>query len=157
VILADADQDGAHIRAILLTFFFRYMKELITEGHIYIGMPPLYRLSSKNFSAYAHDDIELKALTSKHRGTIQRYKGLGEMNADQLWDTTMNPKTRRLCRVTIDDAANAELLISTLMGDSVEARKEYISKHANFNKAESLGAKTVKAKVNNNIANGEAV
>jgi len=147
VIMADADQDGAHIRAILLTFFFRYMKELITEGHVYIGMAPLYKLHRKDFAAYAYDDEELRVLTSKQKGTIQRYKGLGEMNADQLWDTTMNPKTRKLCRVSIDDAAEAEMLISTLMGDNIEARKDYISKHANFNKAESIAAKTVKAKV----------
>ena len=154
VILADADQDGAHIRAILLTFFFRYMKELITEGHVYIGMPPLYKLYRKDFSAYAYDDEELRVLTSKQKGTIQRYKGLGEMNADQLWDTTMNPKSRKLCRVSIDDAAEAEMLISTLMGDNIEARKDYISKHANFNKTESIAAKTVKAKVTHT---GEAV
>ena len=147
VILADADQDGAHIRAILLTFFFRYMKELITEGHVYIGMPPLYKLYRKDFSAYAYDDSELRDLTLKQKGTIQRYKGLGEMNADQLWDTTMNPKTRKLCRVTIDDATEAEMLISTLMGDNIEARKDYISKHANFNKQETMAAKTVKHKV----------
>jgi len=156
VILADADQDGAHIRAILLTFFFRYMKELITEGHIYIGMPPLYRLYNKNFSAYAHDEAELKALLAKNRGTIQRYKGLGEMNYDQLWETTLNPKTRKLCRVTMDDAAEAEMLISTLMGDNVDARKGYISRHANFNKAENVVAKTVKAKVASGTT-GEAV
>jgi len=147
VILADADQDGAHIRAILLTFFFRYMKELITEGHIYIGMPPLYKLSNKTFAAYAYDDAELKILTAKNRGIIQRYKGLGEMNSDQLWDTTMNPQTRKLCRVTIDDAAEAEMLISILMGDNIEARKDYISKHANFNKPENFASRTVKTKV----------
>ena len=156
IILADADQDGAHIRAILLTFFFRYMKELITEGHIYIGMPPLYRLYNKNFSAYAHDEAELKALTAKNRGTVQRYKGLGEMNYDQLWETTLNPKTRKLCRVTMDDAAEAEMLISTLMGDNVDARKSYISRHANFNKAENVVAKSVKAKIES-ASHGEAV
>lgn len=147
IIMADADQDGAHIRAILLTFIYRYMKELITEGHVYIGMPPLYKLYRKDWSAYAYDDDELRKLTSANKGTVQRYKGLGEMNADQLWETTMDPKTRKLCKVTLDDAAVAEKLISTLMGDDIDSRKEYISKHANFNKAEGLAAKVVKAKV----------
>lgn len=146
IILADADQDGAHIRAILLTFFFRYMKELITEGHVYIGMPPLYKISKKDWSAYAYDDDALSEISSKQKGSvnIQRYKGLGEMNSDQLWDTTMNPKTRKLCRVTLDDAADAEHLITTLMGDNIEARKAYISKHANFNKPENLASSAVK-------------
>jgi DNA gyrase subunit B len=157
IILADADQDGAHIRAILLTFFFRYMKELINEGHVYIGMPPLYRVYRKDFSQYAYDDVELKEISKTQKGSIQRYKGLGEMNHDQLWDTTMNPKTRKLCRVTIDDAADAEMLISTLMGDNIEVRKEYISKHANFNKAESHAAKTVKAKVGMQVNKAEAI
>jgi len=147
IIMADADQDGAHIRSILLTFFYRYMKELITEGHVYIGMPPLFKLYRKDWSAYAYDDEELRQLTSKNKGTIQRYKGLGEMNADQLWDTTMNPKTRKLCKVTLDDIADAERLVSTLMGDHIESRKEYISKHANFNKQEDFATKTVKSKV----------
>ena len=147
IIMADADQDGAHIRSILLTFFYRYMKELITEGHVYIGMPPLFKLYRKDWSAYAYDDEELRELTAKNKGTIQRYKGLGEMNADQLWDTTMNPKTRKLCLVTLDDIADAERLVSTLMGDHIESRKEYISKHANFNKQEGFAQKAVKAKV----------
>ena len=159
IIMADADQDGAHIRAILLTFFFRYMKELITDGHVYIGMAPLYRVHRKDFSAYAYDDAELKEITKKQKGAIQRYKGLGEMNADQLWDTTMNPKMRKLCCVTIDDAAEAEKLISTLMGDNIDARKDYISRHANFNKVESAAVKTVKQKVvaQSPINGGEAV
>ena len=148
IIMADADQDGAHIRAILLTFFYRYMKELITEGHVYIGMPPLYKLYRKDFSAYAYDEEELRQLTAKNKGTIQRYKGLGEMNADQLWDTTMNPKTRKLCKVTVDDAADAEKLISTLMGDNIDSRKEYISKYANFNKQDNFATKAVKSGIN---------
>jgi len=147
IIMADADQDGAHIRSILLTFFFRYMKELITEGHVYIGMPPLYKLYRKDFSAYAYNDEELRELTKTQRGTVQRYKGLGEMNADQLWETTMDPKNRKLALVTLDDVADAEKLITTLMGDNIDLRKEYITKHANFNKAEGYAAKQVKCKV----------
>ena len=146
IILADADQDGAHIRAILLTFLFRYMKELITEGHVYIGMPPLYKVFKKDYQMYCYDDDALRKVTEKVKGlSIQRYKGLGEMNSDQLWDTTMNPQSRKLCRVTLDDAAEAELLISTLMGDNIDARKEYISKHANFNKIDVF-AKNSKTK-----------
>jgi DNA gyrase subunit B len=148
IILADADQDGGHIRSILLTFFYRYMKELITEGHIYTGMPPLFRVFNKNFSEYCYNEDALAKVTAKVKGTIQRYKGLGEMNAEQLWDTTMNPKTRKLCRITMDDAAEAERLITTLMGDDIESRRNYISKHANFNKADDLAVKQVKNKLN---------
>ena len=140
IILSDADQDGAHIRSILLTFFFRYMKDLISEGHIYIGQPPLYKVSNRNSTKYAYDDIELnKVLKNTGRGySLQRYKGLGEMNPQQLWDTTMNPDVRKLLRVTIEDAAEAEKIITTLMGDSVEARKKYISEYANFNKEDEF-------------------
>jgi len=136
IILSDADQDGAHIRAILLTFFYRYMKDLIYEGHVYIGMPPLYKLYKANYEEYVYSDAELpKAKVRAGRGIqIQRYKGLGEMNADQLWSTTMNPQTRKLVQVTVDDAADAETLVTTLMGDAVELRKAYIVEHANFNK-----------------------
>ncbi|MDR0975929.1 MAG: DNA gyrase subunit B [Christensenellaceae bacterium] len=147
IILADADQDGAHIRSILLTFFYRYMRDLVAEGHVYIGMPPLYKVWRKDWSAYCYDDIELKKVTATQKGSIQRYKGLGEMNADQLWETTMSPQTRKLCRVSIDDAAEAERLITTLMGDNIEARKEYISRHANFNKEETIASKAVKSKM----------
>lgn len=136
IILADADQDGAHIRAILLTFFFRYMKELITEGHIYIGMPPLYKVFKKDTVMYAYDDAALQDCMAKvGRGaTLQRYKGLGEMNPQQLWDTTMDPKSRKLMRVTLDDVADAERMLTILMGDSADLRKSYITEYANFNK-----------------------
>ncbi|MBQ3596882.1 MAG: DNA gyrase subunit B [Clostridia bacterium] len=140
IILSDADQDGAHIRAILLTFFFRYMKELVQAGHVYIGMPPLYKVYKNNVEEYAYDDNELQSKIDKvGRGyQIQRYKGLGEMDPSQLWDTTMNPETRSLIRVTIEDAAEADRLITVLMGDEVGERKKYIFEHANFNKEDKF-------------------
>ena len=136
IILSDADQDGAHIRAILLTFFFRYMRELITDGHVYIGMPPLYKISKKDKVRYAYDDRELQQIVDEFgRGyDLQRYKGLGEMNAEQLWETTMNPETRTLMRVTIENFSEAERMVTTLMGDQIEARKAYITENADFNK-----------------------
>ncbi len=143
IILADADQDGAHIRSILLTFFFRYMKELVQEGHVYIGMPPLYKVYKKDVTEYAYDDNELqKAIDKVGKGyKLQRYKGLGEMNPEQLWDTTLDPKKRVMTQVTIEDAAEADKLITTLMGDDIEGRKNYISEHANFNKEDSFMSK----------------
>lgn len=136
IILADADQDGAHIRSILLTFFYRYMKPLITEGHVYIGRPPLYKVQKGGKSVYCYDDDELRQATrSVGRGyTLQRYKGLGEMNPEQLWETTMNPQNRQLIRVTIEDAADVEHLVTVLMGDKVQSRKEYIFEYADFNR-----------------------
>ena len=140
IILSDADQDGAHIRAILLTFFFRYMKELITDGHVYIGLPPLYKVYKKDYTEYVYSDNELPgAIQRAGRGyMIQRYKGLGEMNPEQLWETTMDPEKRTLVQVTIDDAAEAEKMVSTWMGDDIESRKDYISKHANFDREDSF-------------------
>ncbi len=141
IILSDADQDGAHIRAILLTFFYRYMKELITNGNVYIGLPPLYKISKKDQTEYVYSDRELPDAIARFGGKgyeIQRYKGLGEMNPDQLWETTMDPKKRTLVRVGIDDLANAELLITTLMGDDVDARKKYLSEYVDFNKVDSF-------------------
>ncbi len=136
IILSDADQDGAHIRAILLTFFFRYMRELITDGHVYIGMPPLYKVYKKDIVRYAYDDSELKqAIAEVGRGyELQRYKGLGEMNANQLWDTTLNPASRTLMQVTLDNISEAEAMVTTLMGEQAEPRKKFITDNADFNK-----------------------
>ncbi len=140
IILSDADQDGAHIRAILLTFFFRYMKELITDGHVYIGMPPLYRVAKGGEVTYCYDDKALERALKKvgRNYTLQRYKGLGEMNPEQLWETTMNPEGRKLVQVTIEDFAEVERRVTVLMGDKVEPRRAYISEYADFNKVDNF-------------------
>lgn len=140
VILSDADQDGAHIRAILLTFFYRYMKDLITEGHVYIGTPPLYKITKGDKFEYIYDDNELaKTIPLYGKGySLQRYKGLGEMNPEQLWETTMDPAKRHLIQVTVEDAVYASDIISILMGDKVDPRREYIQKHANFNRNDNF-------------------
>ena len=148
IILSDADQDGAHIRAILLTFFYRYMRQLITDGHVYIGMPPLYRVAKGEKIIYAYDDKELNKVTaSVGRGyTIQRYKGLGEMDPSQLWETTMNPENRQLMQVTLEDVAEAERLVTLLMGDKVEPRRDYITTYADFNKVDTFLVREGKVK-----------
>ncbi len=140
IILADADQDGFHIRSILLTFFFRYMKPLITNGHVFIGLPPLYRISKRDKIEYVYSDAELPEATKRvGKGyKLQRYKGLGEMDKEQLWETTLDPTQRTLVQVTMDDAAEAEKMISTWMGDNVEIRKDYIAEHSNFSRIDSL-------------------
>ena len=143
IILSDADQDGAHIRTILLTFFFRYYRELVKHGHVYIAQPPLYGVKKGKQVRYAHTEKQLqKAKDDLGRGCdVQRYKGLGEMNSEQLWETTLNPENRVLLQVTLDDAASADHIVSTLMGDAVEPRKAYISEYANFNKKDNFKAK----------------
>lgn len=142
VILSDADQDGGHIRALLLTFFYRYTKGLITDGHVYIGQPPLYKVQKGDQAIYCQDDRELEQVTKGMRGyTLQRYKGLGEMNPEQLWETTMDPKNRTMVRVSIEDAATVEHLVTLLMGDKVAPRKEYISEFADFNKDDNFTSK----------------
>lgn len=140
VILADADQDGAHIRAILLTFFYRYMKDLVSSGCVYIGMPPLYKVYKANKEIYVYNDEQLpEAIDKIGKGyLIQRYKGLGEMNSTQLWETTMDPAKRSIMRVNIEDAAQAEKMISTWMGDDVESRRNYIFENAEFNKEDNF-------------------
>ena len=140
IILSDADVDGAHIRAILLTFFFRYMRELINDGHVYIGLPPLYKVYKNNYTEYVYSDAELpQAIARAGRNySLQRYKGLGEMNPEQLWETTMDPEKRNLIQVTIEDAAEAERMVTTLMGDDIESRKKYINEHANFDREDEF-------------------
>lgn len=144
IIMTDADTDGAHIQVLLLTFFYRYMRGLIQAGKVYIALPPLYKVSKKNGKhedvIYAWDDDELeKAKKQIGRGyAVQRYKGLGEMNADQLWETTMNPETRTLIQVSIEDAALVERRVSVLMGDKVEPRREWIEDNVQFSLEDSF-------------------
>jgi len=133
VIMTDADVDGAHIRTLLLTFFYRYMRDLIDQGYVYIAQPPLYRLKKGKEQYYLYSDQELDQQLKKvgrHNYSIQRYKGLGEMDPEQLWDTTMDPGTRTILQVTIEDAMEADEIFTTLMGDKVEPRKQFILTHA---------------------------
>ncbi len=137
IIMADADVDGAHIRMLLLTFFFRFMRPLVEEGHVYLAMPPLFKVYKGKEEAYAYDERQVEKIYIEKgwrkddpNVNIQRFKGLGEMNPDQLWETTMNPETRNIMKVGIDDALAAEEVFVTFMGDKVEPRKEYIHLHA---------------------------
>ena len=135
VIMTDADVDGAHIRTLMLTFFYRYMPQLIESGYVFIAQPPLYKISQGRGITYAYTDKQMKEITKvfdseDKKYTLQRYKGLGEMNADQLWDTTMDPETRTLLKVTLENAVEADKIFTKLMGDEVEPRREFIEENA---------------------------
>ena len=138
IVMTDADVDGAHIRTLLLTFLYRHMNALVESGYIYIAQPPLYKAKKGKREEYCWTDSQLKEVIERIGGdspgkvTIQRYKGLGEMNPDQLWDTTMNPETRLLQQITVDDAAAADRIFSTLMGDAVEPRRKFIERNAKY-------------------------
>ena len=134
IIMADADVDGSHIRTLLLTFFFRYMRPLVEEGHVYLAQPPLYKVFKGKNTRYAYTDEQLKEalLEIGNDATVQRYKGLGEMNPDQLWETTMDPATRTVLKVTLDDAIEADKIFSVLMGEEVEPRREFIETNAKY-------------------------
>ena len=134
IIMADADVDGAHIRTLLLTFFFRYMRPLIEEGHVYIDQPPLFRISKGKEHKYAYSDLERDQILAQIEGKteVQRYKGLGEMDSEQLWETTMNPETRLMLRVDLSDAEQADETFTILMGDKVEPRRDFIEKNAKY-------------------------
>ncbi|HRG26091.1 MAG TPA: toprim domain-containing protein, partial [Chitinophagaceae bacterium] len=140
IIMTDADVDGSHIATLILTFVFRYMTELVEQGYVYIAQPPLYLVKKGKEQAYAYNEDQRKLWVEKLGGgkddsvNIQRYKGLGEMNASQLWETTMNPETRTLKRVTIESAAEADRVFSMLMGDEVAPRREFIESHAKYAK-----------------------
>ena len=134
IIMADADVDGAHIRTLLLTFFFRYMRPLIDNGNIYIAQPPLFKIFKGKNERYAYNEQELEDALKEigEDAKVQRYKGLGEMDPIQLWETTMNPETRTMLRVELEDAIAADQIFTILMGDKVEPRREFIEKHAKY-------------------------
>ena len=139
IIMTDADDDGAHIQILLLTFFFRQMRGLIENGYVYIALPPLYKITSKNNTSYAWTDDELKEKVADLKNyEIQRFKGLGEMNFEQLWETTMNPRTRTLIKVNIEDFSDAENRITTLMGDQVEPRRQWIEQNVSFDNEDNF-------------------
>ena len=136
--MTDADVDGSHIATLILTFIFRYMKELVEQGYVYLAQPPLYLVKKGKEAEYAYNEEQRKMLVEKLGGGkddsvgIQRYKGLGEMNAEQLWETTMDPARRTLKQVTIDSVAEADRIFSMLMGDEVPPRREFIESHAKY-------------------------
>ncbi len=133
MIMTDADVDGSHIRTLLLTFFYRYMRPLIDAGYVFIAQPPLYQVKKGKQANYAYSDEQLNELVAgMNKPVIQRYKGLGEMNPEQLWETTMDPEGRIMLRVTLEDAVEADRIFTILMGDQVEPRREFIETHAKY-------------------------
>jgi DNA gyrase subunit B len=137
IIMADADVDGSHIRTLLLTFFYRYMTDLIVRGHIYLAMPPLYKITYEKKTFYAYDDAEKDRIMAESgrdpdKVGVQRYKGLGEMNPEQLWETTMDPARRNIVQIHLDDAVEAERVFTTLMGEQVEPRRLFIEENAMY-------------------------
>ena len=134
IIMADADVDGSHIRTLLLTFFFRYMRPLVEQGHIYLAQPPLFRITKGKKHRYAFTDAQRDAIMAELQSgyEIQRYKGLGEMDSEQLWETTMDPQNRTMLRVELEDAEKADEIFTILMGDKVEPRREFIEKNAKY-------------------------
>ena len=141
IIMTDADVDGAHIATLMLTFIYRFMPELIKQGHVYLAKPPLYKLEKGNKIWYAYSDDELNGILDEvgrdQNNKIQRYKGLGEMNDHQLWDTTMNPENRTLKQITIDSAAEADQVFAMLMGEDVGPRREFIEENATYAKIDA--------------------
>ncbi|MBJ8191014.1 DNA topoisomerase IV subunit B, partial [Bacillus cereus] len=136
IIMTDADVDGAHIRTLLLTFFYRYMRKIIDAGYIYIAQPPLFKVERNKVVRYANSEAErdeiIREFGENAKYNVQRYKGLGEMNATQLWETTMDPESRTMLQVTVSDAMLADTLFNTLMGDNVEPRRDFIQEHAKY-------------------------
>ena len=138
ILMTDADVDGSHIRTLLLTFFYRYMNELVQQGKIFIAQPPLYKIKNGKSEIYAYSDAEKDSIVEKieeeekKKIVLQRYKGLGEMNPEQLWSTTMDPETRTILKVSVENAFDADLIFTTLMGDEVEPRKKFIEDNAKY-------------------------
>jgi len=134
--MTDADVDGAHIRTLLLTFFYRYMRKLVEAGYVYIAQPPLFKIERNKVVRYAQSEKERDQIIAEFgegaKVNVQRYKGLGEMNAEQLWETTMDPESRTMLQVRIEDALQADMIFDTLMGDNVEPRRDFIQQYAKF-------------------------
>ena len=138
IIMSDADEDGGHIQCLLLTFFYRYMKPLIEDGRLFVALPPLFKITSGKTVEYAYTVEEMQQKTKGKKCEIQRYKGLGEMNAEQLWETTMNPRKRLLVRISIDDPLIVDNRVSVLMGNDTFARKKWVEENVDFNEVDTF-------------------